>query len=263
MNSLSAKKFFFLTLLSLIIFNSSKISHANPFDDDHGIWSYSGETGPKHWGHLSPDYKMCTIGMEQSPIDITETEGLQATAINFNYKPAKIKLEKTTHNLYAYFPAHDNTIGIDFDQYTLESIQLHVPSEHTFQGKHYPMEANLIHKNKNNDYVAVAIIFDIGAANSFIDKLFTLPPPALNKIVTIDNAKLNAKELLPSNLSYYNYMGSLTYPNCQEGINWIVLYTPSTVSEAQIQHFKKTVIDHNNRPIQPLNQREIKKIVQN
>jgi carbonic anhydrase len=45
----------------------------------HSTWSYSGKTGPEHWGDLKPEYKMCKIGKNQSPINI-------AGATTYTYK---------------------------------------------------------------------------------------------------------------------------------------------------------------------------------
>lgn len=36
-------------------------------------WSYSGPTGPEHWAELSPEFAACGIGLNQSPVDITNT----------------------------------------------------------------------------------------------------------------------------------------------------------------------------------------------
>ena len=33
-------------------------------------WSYTGSTGPEHWGELSPDYALARTGRSQSPVDI-------------------------------------------------------------------------------------------------------------------------------------------------------------------------------------------------
>jgi carbonic anhydrase len=35
-------------------------------------FGYSGKTGPKHWGSLSPNFTLCSKGIYQSPIDIVK-----------------------------------------------------------------------------------------------------------------------------------------------------------------------------------------------
>ena len=70
------------------------------------------------------------------------------------------------------------------------------------------------------------------------------------------NVSATARDLLPSDLSYYNYSGSLTTPPCSEGVNWMVLKNPVEVSAKQVAAFM-SVIHRNVRPVQPLNGREI------
>jgi len=33
-------------------------------------WKYEGEEGPEHWGELADEYRMCSEGRNQSPIDL-------------------------------------------------------------------------------------------------------------------------------------------------------------------------------------------------
>lgn len=48
----------------------------------HPHWSYEGAGGPEHWGKLEPQFRVCDLGIEQTPIDLTggikaELGGLQ------------------------------------------------------------------------------------------------------------------------------------------------------------------------------------------
>lgn len=62
--------------------------------------------------------------------------------------------------------------------------------------------------------------------------------------------------LLPSDLSYYRYAGSLTAPPCTEGAKWILLQRPVELSAEQLAQLK-ALYAHNVRPVQPLNGRRI------
>ena len=73
----------------------------------------------------------------------------------------------------------------------------------------------------------------------------------------IDAKALNA--LLPKDRDYYRFNGSLTTPPCTEGVRWLVMKKPITLSAAQIETFKKVMHHHNNRPIQATNARVILK----
>lgn len=67
---------------------------------------------------------------------------------------------------------------------------------------------------------------------------------------------LNVGDLLPANLAYYHYQGSLTTPPCTEGVKWYVLEAPVEASAEQIAAFAK-IFSNNFRPVQPLFGRKI------
>ena len=60
--------------------------------------------------------------------------------------------------------------------------------------------------------------------------------------------------LLPKDLGFYHYEGSLTTPPCTEGVDFYILKTPSQVSKEQVGQFPYKM---NARPVQPLNGRKI------
>ena len=70
-------------------------------------------------------------------------------------------------------------------------------------------------------------------------------------------AGLSVASLLPADRDYYRYNGSLTTPPCSEGVWWLVMKKPVSVSRAQIGQFAKTMGVANNRPIQPVNARPV------
>jgi carbonic anhydrase len=70
-------------------------------------------------------------------------------------------------------------------------------------------------------------------------------------------APLNAADLLPAERHYYRFEGSLTTPPCSEGVSWLVVTTPMSASKAQVAAFAKAMGHANNRPVQPLNARQV------
>lgn len=47
--------------------------------EHHGVhWGYEGQGKPSEWSALSPDFKACNIGTQQSPIDIRTDEAVSA-----------------------------------------------------------------------------------------------------------------------------------------------------------------------------------------
>ena len=62
---------------------------------------------------------------------------------------------------------------------------------------------------------------------------------------------------VPVERSYFTYMGSLTTPPCSEGVLWMVMKSPMSVSADQISIFAR-LYPMNARPIQAASGRLIK-----
>jgi carbonic anhydrase len=78
------------------------------------------------------------------------------------------------------------------------------------------------------------------------------PPYSRSRGLEIDLAKL-----LPAERRYYDFEGSLTTPPCSEGVHWMVLTQPVTVSPQAIRAFRN-LYPANARPVQPLNGRKVR-----
>ena len=55
---------------------------------------------------------------------------------------------------------------------------------------------------------------------------------------------------------YYHYTGSLTTPDCNEIVNWIILKTPYSCNQAQLNSIS-TKIPSSYRNVKPLNERTV------
>jgi carbonic anhydrase len=82
-----------------------------------------------------------------------------------------------------------------------------------------------------------------------------MPGKAGDKAVL--SSSVNASALLPENRDYYSFNGSLTTPPCSEGVKWMVMKQPVSVSKDQVEAFKRVMGHPNNRPVQPVNNRVI------
>ncbi|MCL7706733.1 carbonic anhydrase family protein, partial [Enterobacter kobei] len=126
--------------------------------------------------------------------------------------------------------------------------------ENTVHGKKYAMEMHLVHKNSAGELTVVAVMFDKGAANPELDKLWSVMPQQAEQNISIKQ-DLNLNKLLPVNKTYWRFSGSLTTPPCSEGVTWIVLKHPLTLSAEQLEKFTHTMHHDNNRPVQALHGR--------
>ncbi|MDT8445659.1 MAG: carbonic anhydrase family protein [bacterium] len=223
----------------------------------HGAhWTYGGETGPMHWGDMSEQFAACKNGMAQSPINITQTTPANLPALETGYQAVGLDLINNGHTLQLN-TAGAGSVKIGEDRYELLQFHFHLPSEEQINGENYDLVAHLVHKNQKGELGVVAVLFKEGEENPFLANFWDkLPTEAGGKFA--DAAVLiNPMELLPSDLGYFGYMGSLTTPPCSEGVHWHVLKTPVSISAAQKAAFAK-LYHGNNRPVQPLNGREVK-----
>jgi carbonic anhydrase len=67
---------------------------------------------------------------------------------------------------------------------------------------------------------------------------------------------VDASAWLPQAAPYFRYEGSETAPPCREGVNWIVIKAPASVSAAQLARLQ-SMFAPNARPVQPLNGRVV------
>ena len=229
--------------------------------DMHGgevHWAYEGENGPQAWGRLKPAFNLCAIGRRQSPISIEEGTTLQGPAepIQFSYMPSNSTVVNNGHTIQVDVQG-DNTITVRGSSYRLLQFHFHTPSEEQINSKRFPMVAHLVHRNAEGQLAVVAVLLDLGAASPLIDKVWTYMPLDAGDRVRMPNEQLNVAELLPTDQRYYQFMGSLTTPPCSEGVLWMVLKAPMTVSKAQLRLFTQ-LYPNNARPIQPLNARPVR-----
>jgi carbonic anhydrase len=221
-------------------------------------WAYEGETGPQAWGQLKPDFNLCAIGKRQSPIHIEDGNTLQGPAepIAFEYSASNATVVNNGHTIQVDVQG-ENSIAVRGSTYRLLQFHFHTPSEEQVNYKRYPMVAHLVHRNIEGQLAVVAVLLDMGEPNSAIDQVWTYMPLDAGDRVRMPAGLLNLKELLPTDQRYYQFMGSLTTPPCSEGVLWMVLKQPVTISKAQYKLFTQ-LYPNNARPVQSLNGRPVR-----
>lgn len=220
-------------------------------------WSYEGEGSPEHWGEMSAENQLCKKGMNQSPIDIKETLNAHINPLKASYIDSPINIINNGHTVQAGFAdGAKDVVMIDGVVFQLQQMHFHAPSENTLHGKHYAMEMHMVHKNAEGDVAVVAVMFDTGAANSELSKLWGAMPGKVDETKALSQ-KIDINKLLPKDLSHYRFSGSLTTPPCTEGVRWLVMKHPLTLSESQLKQFTEVMHHNNNRPVQPLHGRVV------
>ena len=242
-----------MTLCAAAVMAISGVAYAAGEHPGHGPhWGYKGDTGPAAWTKLKPEFSACA-GKNQSPVNLTGTIDAQLPAVAFNYKAGGTEVVNNGHTIQVNYEA-GNGISMDGMQFELKQFHFHSPSENQINGKSFPLEAHLVHADKDGDLAVVSVVFDLGPSNPAVGAAWGQMPKAEGKAAL--PAKVSAKGLLPANRDY-RYNGSLTTPPCSEGVRWVVMKKPMTISKEQLEAFKTTLGFDNNRPVQPLNARPI------
>jgi carbonic anhydrase len=218
-------------------------------------WSYTGEGNPAKWGKLDAAYATCSVGKNQSPINLTEPKTTDLAALQFHYSAVPLNIIDNGHTVQVNYPA-GSTLKVGAKTYTLKQFHFHHPSEEQINGKGYDMVAHLVHADDEGHLAVVAVLLRSGASNAFLDSVWKNFPSEKEKSIENASVSVNVADLLPSDHAYYTYLGSLTTPPCSEGVTWYVLKTPVQLSSEQVAAFAK-VYPMNARPIQPLNGREL------
>jgi carbonic anhydrase len=241
-------------------------SCSNQEKDNHSVgkaedctnvhWSYvQGEDGPNNWQNLCDGYSACG-GEIQSPINIISSGAVanaELSPIKINYGSSNVDIVNNGHTVQ-FNVSGNSTATIGNKEYHLLQFHFHALSEHTIDGNHYPIEVHFVHKYSDTDFAVLGIMYEEGEANDLFSKYLTHFPNSKGSYTSEDS--ISVAGLIPSNLNYYNYNGSLTTPPCSEVVNWYVLKTPLEASSNQIENISE-ILHGNYRPVMPLNGRRI------
>jgi len=226
----------------------------NTLANEKAHWGYSGHQGPENWAQLSHDNLSCN-GKNQSPINLTGFIEADLTPLTFNYKQGGEQVINNGHTVQVNYQK-GSSLAIDGKSFNLLQFHFHAPSENHINGKSYPLEAHLVHADKQGDLAVVAVMFEQGESNDLLSKAWKTMPKHAGEQFSLPE-KINVAKLLPKNRDYYRFNGSLTTPPCSEGVRWLVMKDPVTVSKTQLISFRGALHEANNRPIQATNARTV------
>jgi len=220
-------------------------------------WGYTGEAGPANWAKIDAKYAMCGLGRNQSPIDLDGFVEAELQALKLGYKAGAAEIVNNGHTIQVNY-AHGSMLTVNGRSFELKQFHFHAPSENRIGGKQFPLEGHLVHADSQGNLAVVAVMFQEGAANPLLAKLWEKMPAKAGEKAALPDG-LSVTQLLPADRDYYRFNGSLTTPPCSEGVWWLVLKQPASASKAQVGKFSKTLGFANNRPTQPINARTVLK----
>jgi carbonic anhydrase len=217
-------------------------------------WDYAGAGGPQAWSSLKPEFAACSSGQRQSPIDIRGGLSVDLEPVRFEYQASRFAVVDNGHTVQVNL-AQGNAIEVGGKRFELLQFHFHRPSEERIDGRQFEMSLHLVHKNSEGQLAVVGLLFDKGQANAVMQQVWNNLPLEKNEEMQAASA-MELADLLPNDRRYFTYMGSLTTPPCSEGVKWIVMRQPVTLTKDQIDIFAR-MYPMNARPIQSIAGRRI------
>jgi carbonic anhydrase len=101
----------------------------------------------------------------------------------------------------------------------------------------------------------LAVFMERGDRNRALEPMFRELPEVPQGTEEVAGVRL--RELLPHEHESFRYRGSLTTPNFDEPVHFIVLAAPLELSRRQIADFRGFFEEGNSREVQPLNDRQV------
>ncbi|KAM5191689.1 carbonic anhydrase 15-like [Mantella aurantiaca] len=262
-----------------------------------GQWCYSSQNptcGPDHWKDISHN---CG-GDQQSPINIEKAKAKKDSHLGdiifkgYDHAPsAELKFMNDGHSVLLSLSGDISISGAGLPN-TYQALQFHFHwgspskdgSEHTVDGKQFPLELHIVHMNAKYSSITEAkkdpqglavlgILITVGESDNpnYTPLVSAMKNVSLEGDYVLLTPTFPLASLLPTHdklSSYYRYQGSLTTPDCSQAVIWTVFEHPVTISRTQhgiltnTAHFSaqgETLVKmkDNFRPPQPLKGRQV------
>ena len=193
--------------------------------------------------------------IQQSPVDITGYATGGDPDLSLAYTGNATSLTNTGEFVRVLYEDAGGIV-LDGQAYQLDEAHTHNPSEHTIDGRSFALEMHLVHKRESGEIAVVGILYRLGNPDPAIQAIIDAAPK--QDETTEPSSPMKPSDYLPEAHGYYAYTGSLTTPPYTEDVRWHVMSETAEVSEEQVTQLATlTGGGTNNRPIQPLNGRQI------
>ncbi len=197
----------------------------------------------------------CATGAQQSPIDLSSAIPTRTAAPHPQWATVKGGVVQNTGHTIQVDMVGGGSVRLG-EAYTLKQVHFHHPSEHTLDGKSYPLEAHFVHQAADGRLAVIGVLFEEGAYNPTLERIWATAPGRTGKAIV--GFEIDPWQLAPASGPAYRYEGSLTTPPCTESVSWTVMAQPMTASHSQIAAFA-ALFPNNARGVQPLNRRYVLK----
>jgi carbonic anhydrase len=181
-------------------------------------WNYEGADGPDNWGQLDPANKACSLGAQQSPVNIGEIIKAQLPLLKITWARTADTIVNNGHTIQVNM-GDSSTLAVGNGRnFRLVQFHFHHPSEHTINGASFPMEVHFVHANTAGNLAVIGVLMTAGKVNKVFNTIVLTMPNREGPAIKADS-RIDPDAFLPSKRSYYRYEGSLTTPPCAETVN--------------------------------------------
>src|SRR5215471_21755900 len=104
-------------------------------------WSYDGEGAPDKWGTLENDFRACSVGSEQSPIDLKDAASAEIPSVSIDWKARPYQVANNGHTIQLDASPGDS-LTLEGWVYEFKQFHFHTPSEHALAGERFAMEVH-------------------------------------------------------------------------------------------------------------------------
>lgn len=166
--------------------------------------------------------------------------------LQFEYGRSLVRLQRP-RNSFQIRPDQGPRLRHDGRWWHLDRMDFHMPSEHHIDSQPFDMEIQFIHRDDQGKSLVLAVLVNEGTRHEEAARLVTFAKGATGD----DRLSLTPGKFLPKKRDYFLYPGSMTVPPCQEGIRWLVLARPVTLSPDQLDAVARYT-GRNARPLQAM-----------
>ena len=167
-----------LSVASVLAAENEKKPAAHDSGPPH--WSYAGEEGPEQWGKLSPEFRVCDLGVQQSPIDLTASIPANLRGIGIDYRSTTANVVNNGHTIQVNCDP-GSSITLDGTTFHLLQYHFHHPSEHLLSGRNFDLEAHFVHASDDGTLAVLGVFVQPGAHSEALAPVWSVMPRAAGK----------------------------------------------------------------------------------
>lgn len=234
----------------------------------------SGPCGPSEWIQV-PGSVDCGFVGTQSPIDLAVDASLnndfeESLSLKFvqngsccsgkfilNEHTCEVSVEDTCSST-SYVQRHDGKI------FHFTRVNFRSPSEHTWNGKYFPLEVHLVHKADDGQSLVVAVLFAMGTPTDedmdrvgFLEKVLGMIPTAPDVGTNSDGSTVENPNYVEEDRDYenfdvygnlvsdreflYHYTGSFTTPPCTTNTEWYFFTEAMVANQYLVDVYRNTI----------------------